>query len=167
MKSIKGFENYLIEDSGKIFSLFRNKCLKPLPTNWGYYRVGLRKQNKTHYKYISRLVAEAFISNPDNKPQINHKDGNKFNNNVSNLEWVTQSENMQHAIALGLWKRSPNSGMKPIPVNVYDYKTGKLLSTHPSMSDAARSYGLQLQNAHKVLQGKYKQTKGLTFNKIQ
>lgn len=67
--------------------------------NLGYMTVGLSKNCKTVNVLLHRLVADAFIPNPENKPYINHKDCNKLNNGVSNLEWVTHSENMEHAFA--------------------------------------------------------------------
>lgn len=69
-----------------------------------YISVGLWKDNKPAYKYIHRLVAEAFIPNPENKPYVNHKDGDPSNNKVDNLEWCTALENMKHAKELGLLK---------------------------------------------------------------
>lgn len=62
----------------------------------GYYFVSLRKDNEYHFRYVHRLVAQVFIPNPNNKPQVNHKNGDKKDNNVDNLEWVTESENIQH-----------------------------------------------------------------------
>jgi hypothetical protein len=76
----------------------RIKTLVPF-NRVGYLAVGLHKNGKRVMFYTHRLVAQAFIKNPRNKVQINHKDGNKQNNKVSNLEWVTPKENTQHAIS--------------------------------------------------------------------
>lgn len=77
----------------------------------GYYeRVYLSKDGIKKQMRVHRLVAQSFIPNPDNKQQVNHIDGNKLNNNVNNLEWVTGSENLKHAIDIGLYK--PNNTRK-------------------------------------------------------
>ena len=164
-KHIEGFEDYLIFSAGKVYSLKRKKYLKPFNNTHGYYHVRLCKSGKPIYKYMARLVAQAFIPNPDNKPEVNHKDGIKANNDISNLEWVTHSENMLHAFATGLKEKTPNTGRPEIPINVYDYTTGQFLSFHPSQSDAARMHGLFQGNISQVLLGKRKQAGGLTFER--
>ncbi|MBA7543629.1 hypothetical protein ES705_35964 [subsurface metagenome] len=165
-KVIEGFEDYLISSSGKVYSLITNKYLKPRVGYHGYYQVGLYKSGKQYFKFISRLVAGAFIPNPDNKLQAHHIDGNKLNNDVSNLEWVTCSKNLLHAFADGLSKHSPNAGRHKVPVRVYDYHTGQFLSTQPSLGEAARFYGIFYQNIRHVLAGKCNQANGLTFKRI-
>ncbi|MGJ0317685.1 HNH endonuclease [Aliarcobacter cryaerophilus] len=100
MKFIEGYENkYSITSDGKVWSHIRNKFLK-YDLRDKYYAVKLGKFGKK--MSIHRLVALAFIPNLENKPYINHKDGNKLNNNVSNLEWCTARENTYHAQATGL-----------------------------------------------------------------
>lgn len=81
----------------------KGKIIKAIPNKQtGYYQVSLWKNNKGTWHYIHRLLAQHFIPNPLNKPEINHKDGDRQNNNLNNLEWVTSKENSQHAIQTGL-----------------------------------------------------------------
>ena len=106
-KDIKGYEGlYQASNFGRIKRLEAllpdkngnkhynpEKILVPWKHKSGYQLVGLNKYGHRKARLVHRIVAEAFIKNPDNKPQINHKDGNKNNNCVSNLEWSTNSEN--------------------------------------------------------------------------
>ncbi len=165
MEKIEGFERYLVSPAGKVYSLITNKYLRPRMVHNGYYQVVLCKSEKSYPKLIARLVAQAFIPNPDNKPEINHVDGNKTNNDISNLEWVTHSENIHHAFRTGLIKRSPNAGTPKIPINVYDYKTGEFKSTHSSLHAAARMHGISQGHISNVLAGRRNHTGGLTFTK--
>lgn len=110
-KTIQGYENrYEVSNLGRVKSLERidrynrkieEKILAPRKHTGGYLRVQLSKKDF----YIHRLVAEAFIPNPENKSQVNHIDGNKRNNRVDNLEWNTPLENNLHAIRTGLSKK--------------------------------------------------------------
>ena len=111
----KGKEtNYLINNKGNIYSLnykMSGKVKKMKQFNHKGYRVcNITIDGKFHKLLVHRLVAENYVPNPDNKPKVNHKDGNKSNNNYKNLEWVTQKENMEHASKNGLM--SPRFGEK-------------------------------------------------------
>lgn len=105
-KEIPNFSNYSISDSGVVTSkrVYANTHVrKQQINNCGYCMVSLIDDNgKKHLKSVHRLVAQAFIPNPDNKPQVNHINGNKRDNIVSNLEWCTAAENTQHAYSSGL-----------------------------------------------------------------
>ena len=96
-KDIKGYEGiYQVSNFGRIKSSYTKRILKGGKNKAGYLLVGLYKQGVLSRKSIHRLVAEAFIPNPDNKPEVNHIDENKTNNMVSNLEWMTAKENINH-----------------------------------------------------------------------
>lgn len=115
-KSIEGFEGlYEISSLGRVKSLPKElpyrfgvrvtseRIMKPNKNECGYRIVGLMKDKKRHMHKVHRLVAMAFIPNTENKRCVNHKDGNKENNSVENLEWVTHKENMKHAVENDLW----------------------------------------------------------------
>ena len=110
-KDINGYEGYYqISNKGNVRSVDRfdgvhdrtGTVIKPNLKSNGYLQVGLRKHSQRKYIGVHRLVAIHFIDNPENKPQVNHIDGNKQNNTVENLEWVTAKENQQHATRIGL-----------------------------------------------------------------
>lgn len=107
-KDIFGYEGlYQISNRGRLKSLVggwrkSEKILKSCHNTDGYLIIGLYKDKKRKTKRVARLIAEAFISNPNNKPQINHKNGIKTDDRIDNLEWVTSSENHQHAFRVGI-----------------------------------------------------------------
>lgn len=100
-KPVKGYEElYYVSSDGDVISLKRGKILKP-QIRRNYYSVSLSKNNKWRSYPIHRLVAEAFIPNPNNYPQVNHKNSNKLDNRAENLEWCTVSENKLHSYRAG------------------------------------------------------------------
>lgn len=106
-KDIEDFENlYQISNLGRVLSLRNNKILKPTISSRDRNRlyVKLYKDKIQHTLIVSRLVAKAFIPNPDNLATVNHIDGNTFNNKVENLEWMSNTDNIRHAYRTGLQK---------------------------------------------------------------
>lgn len=96
-KQINGYNNYYIYDNGDVLNISTNKILKGSIGENGYKYYRLSKDNNKTMFYAHRLVAEHFLENPNSLPIVNHKDGNKLNNQLSNLEWVSYSENTKHA----------------------------------------------------------------------
>lgn len=123
----------------------------------GYGRINLLKDGRKYVKTAHRAVAEAFISNPEQKPQVNHINGNKLDNRVANLEWCTAKENQQHALATGL--RGLNTPETSKPINMYA-KSGNFMRTFPSASEAARYVGGDVGNISAAALGKAKTAYG-------
>ena len=148
-KTIKEFENYQISDNGKVKRVGKynnqftewecEKILKPTKNEKGYLYVNLCKNKKIYHKYIHRLVADAYIDNPENKLCVNHIDGNKENCCVSNLEWNTYAENNIHAYRV-LGKTNKNNKISK-PVLQYDLQ-GKFIKEYPSYREAKRQTGI-------------------------
>ncbi len=152
-KVIEGFEPYEVSTLGRVRSKFHTggeeyRILKPSIHHSGYILYRLAKNKKYYNRTVHILVAKAFIDNPFKKTQVNHIDGNKQNNSVDNLEWVTPSENIQHAFKLNL-KTSPNKNKKGIehyaskPVLQYDLK-GNLVKKWDCYSDASRYHHISV-----------------------
>lgn len=95
-KAIKDFEDYLISDDGRVYSLKSQRYLTPELSATGYYKVILYNKGKRKVFRIHRLVAQAFIPNTNNKPEVDHINRNKLNNRVENLRWCTSSENKKN-----------------------------------------------------------------------
>ena len=101
-RNVPGYDLYVCSTQGDIKNRRTNRLLKPAEDKDGYLKVVLVNESGKHYIAVHRVVGFTYIPNPENKPQINHIDGNKKNNSVNNLEWVTNKENRVHAIKTGL-----------------------------------------------------------------
>lgn len=158
-KPVKGFENYEVSNLGQVKSLNYNrtkgtKILKPGMDTNGYLQVHLSKNGKHYAKSIHRLVAEAFIPNIDNKPEVNHIDGNKQNNKVENLEWVTRRENNKHAYDTGLLKPPVMKGEEnPRARKVICTNTGEIFNY---IKEAAKKYNVIDSSISACCKGKLK-----------
>jgi len=176
-KRVKGYEHlYEISNCGRVKILpkhghpIAHEIKYELKKENPYYVVRLSLNNKIKRYSVSRLVAKHFISNPKDKPQVNHKDGNKLNNKTNNLEWATNSENQLHAYRIGLQRitkerlekqrlthlgqKAWNKGIPPTqellrkiskPVIQLD-RDNKQLQRWPSISNAARTLGLDMSS---------------------
>lgn len=110
LTTLKGNEKYLITEEGEVYSTYRDRYLKKYAAQCGYYMINIKLYGEaTRPHYIHRLVAETFIPKIEGKTFVNHKDGNKLNNSVENLEWCTNQENLDHAWATGLCKHGEDT----------------------------------------------------------
>ena len=139
-KDIKGYEGlYQISDKGEVRRLLKDGRTKPVkPRDGVYYTVSLSKDCKYTSFNVHRLVAEHFLEKTAEQTEVNHKDGDKKNNNVENLEWVTQKENLIHAMEqLNHYPfGKPNRRVKCI-----NPETDEVVQEFYSLAEAARSIG--------------------------
>lgn len=155
-KDINGYEGlYKVSNLGRIRSYRRRKPLSPIEDRNGYYKINLTKDKEMKTYRIHRLVASCFIDNIDNKPEVNHIDGNKKNNNIDNLEWVTRSENESHSYRTGL--RSGKKGVmhhnckitEEIVIKIREmWDTGEYVQR-----EIAEKFNIKTNNVWKIING--------------
>ncbi len=134
VKIVEGYPNYSIDTKGIVINVNTSNEIKSY-LNQGRWMVELWKDNTKKHYHIHRLLAENFIPNPEDKPQVNHIDGNPQNNNLDNLEWVTDRENKLHAYRTGLKVAIGKTVIQST-------KSGKLIGEYKSISDASKATGI-------------------------
>ena len=162
-QDIAGYEGlYMISDKGNVYSVERKdsmgrecggRTLTPKTNPDGYPRIALNKNGTTKQYLIHRLVAQAFIPNPNNYLEINHKDEDKSNNNVENLEWCTRKYNIN--FGTGIERATQKQSKKVKAINV---KTGEVLTFNSAKEAENKGYSRQIVN--RACGGVYKNTKG-------
>ena len=164
MKQIKGYLNYLVSVDGKVLNLKTMKHLKCFINKAGYPSVCLYNDNGGKFFLVHRLMALTFFKEDENRPFVNHIDGNKTNNLLCNLEWCTQKENCQHSWKLGLNKTSEKNrenGRKNIKIAQEvgsKLKRKKIIDTSNGMVfdysvDAAKYLGIRKETLTNWLNG--------------
>ena len=146
--------NYYISNMGKIKS--NNKILKTHKSTGGYLYISVWKNNKVKHIKLHRLVAQAFIPNHENKPFVNHIDGNKLNNCVNNLEWVTNKENISHAYKNGLMNKNKRKNIK---INQYDLD-GNFIKSWYGFNDIEKNFKVSRSTIRFCCLNKIKTSKG-------
>jgi hypothetical protein len=151
---------YEVSNMGNVRSLKgKTKLLQQKTLNTGYLYVSLTYKGKSKNKTIHRLVANAFLDKVEGKTFVNHIDGNKKNNNIENLEWVTRSENMKHAYRNGLFKNFVPPAPRFKSVVQYD-KDGECVGEFSSMTEASARTGTDISHISSCCKGKRKTANG-------
>lgn len=158
IKLVPGFDDYFALDTGDVISekYGRLRMLAPHTIKGGYLRVRVCVGGKSSGQLVHRMVALAFVPNPENKPEVNHKDGNKLNNRADNLEWVTRGENLSHSYRV-IGNRHPrHKSVICVEKNVI----------YPSISAAANDNNMDSSSICKVLYGKQKTSGGYSWRLV-
>jgi len=158
---IKGYEGrYEVSDHGNVKSLCHSssgRLRKSFLGLGGYNAVQIYRNGVPKGFYIHRLVAQAFLPNPEGKPQVNHKNGVKTDNRIENIEWCTNSENRQHAYDVGLQAKRPGEINGNASLSSYQVKRLRLLhecSPRLTLNDLARAFSVDRSTIHLILKRK-------------
>ena len=157
-KEIKGTNGlYSVSESGCVFSTRSDRLIKPYKMKNGYWRVELNINGEAKRYFVHRLVAEAFIPNPNNYPIVNHKDENPSNNHVSNLEWCTFKYNSNYGTCqerIQAHRQTPLGKDNPQSKIVYQYDLqGNFIKKYDSCADAARETGMSAKSIARAAAG--------------
>jgi hypothetical protein len=156
-RDIPGYEGlYLVSDCGEVVGLSRG-LQRPAVDSYGYFRTALCKNGELKSFYVHRLVAMAFIQNPDNKPTVNHKNEDKTDNRVANLEWADVAAQNRHGTRMARANAS-----RKIPVEQIDV-SGNVVRRWPGTVDAVRELGLQKSSIRKCCKGQQKSCGGFIW----
>ncbi|MDD3172463.1 MAG: NUMOD4 domain-containing protein [Herbinix sp.] len=179
-KDIEGFTGYQVSNLGNVRSLdrvltlknhkgtwtqeFKGTLMKQQTDKYGYKRIDFKIDGKHYNLKVHRLVAMAFLPNPENKLTVNHKNGDKCSNSVDNLEWATQSEQNYHAYKTGLRKQHKQSK----PVLQVDKQTEEVIAEYPSIAEAERQMNVSSGSIADCLNGRQKTCRGFywSFKKV-
>lgn len=163
--SVRSVTRVIQYSDNKPDRVLKGHMLSPQVDKYGYVRIRLRLNRKSVTRKVHRLVAQTFIANPKGKEQVNHIDGDKENNYISNLEWCTNSENQTHAISIGLKviKIGKDSARYESPVEVLDMEGNYLYSLHGNKEMAEKGFDFRLVSA--VVHGKRKSHCGHKFRR--
>lgn len=145
----KMFDNYKVYEDGRIFSKLTEKELNGCVDTYGYRVFKLSVNGKRKIYKHHRVVATLFVPNPDNLPQVNHKDGNKLNNHKDNLEWVNAKNNIHHAHKNGL---ATNKHLKKKVMQICQ-STQEVLGVFDSYREASKATGITETNISAVCRG--------------
>ena len=156
---IEGFEKYEVSNLGRVRNIKSGRILKPHLNHNGYLKHHLYKHNKLKELFLHRIIAIAFIDNPEEKPQVNHIDENKLNNDLSNLEWCTERENVIHGTRT---KRvAEKLSQKVIQLDLND----NVLNEFESMVQAGQETGVSRSNISSCCNGKLKSAGGFKWRR--
>lgn len=148
-RDIRDFENYQVSNLGRIYSKKRRTCIKVKRlAGRGYYQVRLSKDGKYYYKNLHRLIAETFIPNPNNLRTVNHINGNKLDNRLSNLEWADDCRQQHEACLLGLKPTTKHILTTKEIIQVYE-----MYSKGTSVKDIAELFETRVQQICKLVKG--------------
>ncbi len=154
---VKDYENYEVRPNGEVINIKTGRVLKPRKNNNGYLHVSLYKNGEPKQFQIHRLVAEAFIPNPENLPEVNHRDEDKTNNSVDNLEWCTHEYNMNYGFRI---KKVSDKLSKP----VYQYSLdGTFVKEWSSTRKVQKQLGYSQGNISACCRGERKTSYGFRW----
>lgn len=172
--TIKQNNNYEISNNGMVRNKLSKRILKPAISNKGYYMVAMSKNNKIHSYTIHKLVMEHFNRCAFENEVINHIDSNKLNNNIDNLEYVTQKENVRKAWENGLCETIRKHAKNMIHKNIKDSKpvvqkdlNGNTIATYISIREAERKTGITSGQISQVCKGRNKTTHNYIFSYLE
>lgn len=158
---VNGYEGlYMVSDHGRVMSAPKpnhyGHIMKPKKTRAGYMAICLSKNNEKKHRLIHRLVAEAFIENPEGKAEVNHKNGNRADNSVENLEWATRSENVRHAYrVLGKKPNKPWLGKPQLHRRIFNNEqVREIRASSLGSRKLAEAYGVSHTTIKNIRNGK-------------